>query len=420
MPKKTKLRIRELTLIAGVILLPFLFSQGGCSVSSDSSSSGSVSVDLTDAATESFRAIYVTIDEVQAHRRNGFWEVVAEPQQTYNLLELVNGVTENLGSRFVPAGTYSQMRLLLDNDPDEEANRFGDVHEYGNYLVLQGETEQRKLTVPSGLQTGIKLVSPFSVPEDGQVELLLDFDAARSVIQAGASDNWLLKPTIRVLNRTDLATLSGQVASEGRDADMNGTRLSAQWLDANANQETDRVQVRTATIARGLEESLNATYTLVTEPGEQVWVASKDGFVPAAKRADPSPGAEPSWEVELQNATMGYVNGTVSLNDDLLVTDFQTEFVRLSFRHRVEAVDTGQETWIELKQLQQADLVSQDGEFVWSFQASLPDMSQSPGDYRIVASLLQQEDDDEEPTLVDEAVENATLGQVLDFELQSF
>jgi hypothetical protein len=158
----------------------------------------------------------------------------------------------------------------------------------------------------------------------------------------------------------------------------------------------------------------------VTEPGEQVWVASKDGFVPAAKRADPSPGAEPSWDVELQNATMGYVNGTVSLNDDLLVTDFQTEFVRLSFRHRVEAVNTGQETWIELKQLQQADLVSQDGEFVWSFQASLPDMSQSPGDYRIVASLLQQEDDDEEPTLVDEAVENATLGQVLDFELQSF
>ena len=420
MSKSIKRLSRELILIAAAIMLPFLFSQGGCSASSGSSSSGSVSIDLTDAPVESFRAIYVTIDEVQAHRQDGFWEIVAEPQQTYNLLELVNGVTENLGSRFVPAGTYTQMRLVLDDDPEDEENRFGDIHEYGNYLVLQGETEQQKLTVPSGLQTGIKLVSPFKVPEDGQVELLLDFDAARSVIQAGNSGNWLLKPTIRVLNRADLVSLSGQVASEGRDADMNGTRLSAQWLDAGAAEETTRLQVGTATRARGIEGSLNSTYTLVTEPGEQVWVASKDGFVPAARLADPSPGAEPSWDVELQNATMGYVNGTVSLNDDLLATDFQTEFVRLSFRHRLETVDSGQETWIELKQLQQADLVSQDGEFVWSFNARLPDMSQAPGEYRVVASLLQQEDDDQEPTLVDDAAENATLGQVLDFELQSF
>ena len=41
------------------------------------------------------------------------WEPVASPDKTYNLLDLTNGVREELGIADLEAGDYTQMRLLL-------------------------------------------------------------------------------------------------------------------------------------------------------------------------------------------------------------------------------------------------------------------------------------------------------------------
>ena len=63
----------------------------------------------------------------------------------------------------MPAGHCTQIRLKLGA---------------GSNVVVDGVTYP--LTVPSGLQSGYKLVGEFDVPASGLVELALDLDAARS------------------------------------------------------------------------------------------------------------------------------------------------------------------------------------------------------------------------------------------------
>jgi hypothetical protein len=53
---------------------------------------------------------------------DGEWTTVATPKATYNLLELVNGVMEQLGLTNLPAGVYTQVRLYLGSTPDNTPN----------------------------------------------------------------------------------------------------------------------------------------------------------------------------------------------------------------------------------------------------------------------------------------------------------
>ena len=56
------------------------------------------------------------------------WETVDTLNQTFNLLELVNGVTASLGQTNLAAGTYHQMRLLLHDGQDDSDNILGNAH----------------------------------------------------------------------------------------------------------------------------------------------------------------------------------------------------------------------------------------------------------------------------------------------------
>ena len=70
--------------------------------------------------------------------------------------------TALLGVADLPTGTYTQMRLILADTPDDSENILGDPHPYANYLITSAD-EAIELKVPSGFQTGIKLVHSFDV-----------------------------------------------------------------------------------------------------------------------------------------------------------------------------------------------------------------------------------------------------------------
>lgn len=229
----------------------FLALMAGCS--SDSSSGdhstgkGSLTIFLADAPAQNYLAVYVTIKEVQVHTPDngegqGGWQTVGEPRETYDLLKLVNGVVAKLGETELDAGPYSQLRMILADAPDEGENILGNKHPYPNYFV--DDSGEKALQVPSGYQTGIKLVSGFTIIEKENTELVLDFDAHRSVVKAGKSGKYLLKPTIKVVDIHDSAIFEGTVTDVSESAIADAI-VSAQIYDAGS----ETVTVFTATRA---------------------------------------------------------------------------------------------------------------------------------------------------------------------------
>ncbi len=230
---------------------------GGCGGSSGNGASGALSVQLVDATLPGFEAIYVTIDHVDVHPQGGDWATVLTPHRTVNLLELVNGVQEHLGLADLAAGPYDQLRLVLSGAPDDGLNLQGNPHPFANYFI--DDTGQvRALKVPSGLQTGIKLVGGFTIASGQTTILVLDFDASRSVVIAGNSGQALLKPTIKVV--ASAATVTGTV-TETAAAPLPGTMVSAQTTDPTITElSASRLVAGTLTDAGG-------RYALFLNPG---------------------------------------------------------------------------------------------------------------------------------------------------------
>ena len=133
-----------LTAIASVLIIA-CGGDGGGSAGSGSGGTGSLALSLQDAPTDDYQAVYVTIKEVQVHRggsgdSDAGWETVASPNATYNLLELVNGVREELGLATLASGSYTQMRLILGQNPDNGINIFSEAHPFPNYVIEKGPT----------------------------------------------------------------------------------------------------------------------------------------------------------------------------------------------------------------------------------------------------------------------------------------
>jgi len=246
-----------------IVMLVALTACGGGGGSDSSGGSGSLSLSLTDASSSDYKAVVVTVDEIQVHvQGNGNspndWKSVDMPISplTVNLLELVNGVREDLGLVDLQAGSYTQMRLIIGDSPNP------DTLPFANYVITNTDpTEIHELKIPSGDKSGFKIVQGFTIAADQNTELILDFDACRSVVQAGNSGQWLLKPTVKVRNTADYAIIEGRVTDDTPSAmGLNGVMVTVQKYDGTAIDSKDKVMVVAATL----------TDSLKTEAGEEI------------------------------------------------------------------------------------------------------------------------------------------------------
>ena len=268
------MRLNKKSLRTIAMLLPFLFlvGCGGGGGKTGSGGTGTLSLSLTDATTLAYRAVYVTIDRVDVHlggneNNPNTWKSVDVTKKTHNLLELVNGVLAQLGLTDLEAGLYTQMRLIIGATPDGETNILGDPHPFANYIILAGTDAVHELFVPSGMQTGIKLVEEFTIHAGETTELILDFDASRSVVKAGLSGLWLLKPTIKVLHAAEVSSIEGYVVDDEGEP-LAGALVSAQASDPEADDPRDEVMFESSsrTDADGWFKILvrpNTTYNVV-------------------------------------------------------------------------------------------------------------------------------------------------------------
>ncbi len=184
-------------LLVGLTLLAGCGGGGGDSASVVTADTGIMSLAITDQPACGYDNVFITVEKVRVHQSgsagdadSGWHEIVLNPARRIDLLDLTNGVLEELGQTALPAGTYTQMRLVLvSNDTTPKANS----------VVLTGSGNEEELKTPSGQQSGLKMNVNLTVQPGKVVDFVLDFDACKSVVKAGNSGTYLLKPVVSVI-----------------------------------------------------------------------------------------------------------------------------------------------------------------------------------------------------------------------------
>lgn len=191
-----------------------------CDQMSDSGNGGkgSVVISLTDAPFPAglVDQALVTIDKIEiravapeatteSEKDNAtLYTVLYEGEgKEFDLLDLQNGVTAELLSYELEAGSYDMVRL----------------HVASAQVILKDGKGTFDLKVPSGSSSGLKIkISPELVIEEGiESEVLLDFDVSKSfVVQGNAKTpagikGFLFKPTLRAMCQKYSGIIAGKV-----------------------------------------------------------------------------------------------------------------------------------------------------------------------------------------------------------------
>jgi len=203
---KRENRSNPLIWVMGFLMAVFV---AGCgSDGGGSAQPGVLAVSLTDAPACGFEAVNVTVSKVRVHQSDnasenagGWTDITLNPPRPINLLDLndptkaPNFALANLGETPLEPGHYTQLRLVLEDNNGNNPT--------ANWVVLEGDnpqdpTKRIPLETPSAIRSGIKLIHQFTVQSGQRVDLLLDFDACKSIVQTGNA-TYKLKPVIKVI-----------------------------------------------------------------------------------------------------------------------------------------------------------------------------------------------------------------------------
>jgi len=261
---------------------------GGDGAGTVGGTTGFLSLGLTDDPGD-YLNVFVTIGEVQVKQdlddgESGWIEAYDfVPDLTVDLLELRNGQIKDLGLAELPIGQYGQLRLFLGELETDENGVIVSEHPYPNYVVVEGETE-KPLKVPSGYQTGIKILHGFNITAGAAVDatkIILDFDAKKSVVEANGDSGWHLKPTIKGLETVDnsIGDNAIAIATTGSEG---GVDVSAQIYTPEPSEPTDPPwDPMDEVMVEGTAESDgDGYYKIYLPPNTYNVVATKDGFIP--------------------------------------------------------------------------------------------------------------------------------------------
>jgi hypothetical protein len=210
-----KLPLTTFGLLAGSALAATLAACGGGGGSPGASTGptptatmGTMTVALTDAPACGFDAVNVTVSKVRVNKSalasdtDGGWvDVTLSPARKINLLTLTNGVLDTLGQASLEPAHYTQIRLVLDSNASGTANT----------VLPTGAKNEVPLDTPSAVQSGIKLTGEFDVVAGQRSDVVIDFDACKSVVSKG-NGSYALKPVLKMVP-APVNGISGVVAA---------------------------------------------------------------------------------------------------------------------------------------------------------------------------------------------------------------
>lgn len=207
-----KLKIKKFAgLLLALVAVTMFISCSDDDTTSDQNAR--VKISMTDAPGD-YEAVFVHVTDVKikadaAADEEGWVSLNNVKPGIYDLLTLTGGVTQLLADAEVPAGFLGQIRLILGND---------------NSVVINGESQP--LSTPSAQQSGLKLKVDQELEAGVEYEYLLDFDVDKSIVSAGNSGGFNLKPVIRLSMMEGTGTISGEVQPSSFQSVVTATNAS--------------------------------------------------------------------------------------------------------------------------------------------------------------------------------------------------
>jgi hypothetical protein len=180
----------------------------GCGGSS--SGTGQLKVAVTDAPVDEADSVVVAFTGIEVKPADGpaFMLETFDPPLAIDMLDLQDGLNQEIADATVPAGRYNWIRLAVNLDEDGVIDE--PEMETTSYIVVDGHPWA--LWVPSGDQSGLKLVGGFIVPQGGVADFTIDFDLRKSVhLPMNGALQYVLKPALRIVDNTIVGSIYGNV-----------------------------------------------------------------------------------------------------------------------------------------------------------------------------------------------------------------
>lgn len=208
---------------------------GACDSPTADSRAARLTVLLTDAPSDYLAAAHVTIGRVEILPTDGPPIVISNVGGVFDLLQLQNGVTAELGSALIEPATYRELRLVVED---------ATLTLKDGYTFTDGSTVQN-LKVPSGASSGIKIKLSTAGSSNGagvevrpgETVLVVDFDVSQNFVMQGNSETpagikkFLFTPLLRAVVRDVAGSIAGTVTAPD-DVAVEGLTVKATRTDA--------------------------------------------------------------------------------------------------------------------------------------------------------------------------------------------
>jgi hypothetical protein len=194
-----KMNLKSLkTVFIGIAIFSLAFIQS-CS-NDKTGDTASVKLILVDAPGD-YLEVNVEIIDIQynsSDSEEGWMSFTPESGYPINvdLTELIAGNSLLLTDQIIPSGMLKQIRLVLSDN---------------NTLRIEGEDGLIPLDTPSAQQSGLKLNLDTELDGGFSYTFILDWNVQESVVEAGNSDMYNLKPVIKVNAEVNSGSISGKV-----------------------------------------------------------------------------------------------------------------------------------------------------------------------------------------------------------------
>lgn len=171
------------------------------SVGRSNSGIGVITIGITDAAVDNATEVWIQFTGVTLKPTNG-----SEVNFTFNTLKNIDLLslqgalfTDLINNELVTTGNYEWMRLHVNAELDGL---------FDSYIKLN-DGSIHELRIPSGSQTGLKINTSFEVIENQNLNMMIDFDLRKSIIQSGKK--YQMKPVLRLINVDNTGHINGSV-----------------------------------------------------------------------------------------------------------------------------------------------------------------------------------------------------------------